>query len=542
VNGKKAQCVLDYHEKTKHLPERYAPSPGFMDWATEPNPYRLYDGAEDITLPLLKVDPACGYEGLFVRSEKARPFNTENISAFLELGVGLSAIKSFMGSTWALRMNPSSGNLHPTEAYIITLDESPSRGVFHYRPQKHALEKRAALGEALTEKIKNTFKADGFITCLTSIDWREAWKYGSRAFRYSSIDTGHALGSMSFSAALLGWSITPLYTLSDEDTGDMLGFNGTKWTPDEEERVEGAFFVHKAAVKAEDSNIGEDILKAFRAMSLCGRPNSLSADHVQWPIIEEVTKCTEKERQKYEPSPPLRPHKLLVDNCTELTGAEVIRKRRSAQAFNPKAGATKESFFSIIDKTIPTPACAPFDALNGKPQLNLLIFIHRVEGFQKGLYMLMRNNDDTRELKEHMRDGFLWEPSGYEGLYLLMEGDLTDEARFISCQQDIAGEGVFSASMLARFRENIEQNPSSYRDLFIEAGMIGQVLYLTAEAVGLRGTGIGCFYDDLLHEFAGFKQGDNTFQSLYHFTVGAPIVDARITTEPPYRRLREKPS
>ena len=62
--------------------------------------------------------------------------------------------------------------------------------------------------------------------------------------------------------------------------------------------------------------------------------------------------------------------------------------------------------------------------------------------------------------------------------------------------------------------------------------MIGQVLYLEAEAAGLRGTGIGCFFDDAMHEVLGLK-GDE-FQDLYHFTVGGPITDTRITTLPAY--------
>jgi hypothetical protein len=35
--------------------------------------------------------------------------------------------------------------------------------------------------------------------------------------------------------------------------------------------------------------------------------------------------------------------------------------------------------------------------------------------------------------------------------------------------------------------------------------MIGQVLYLEAEAHGLRGTGIGCFFDDAVHDLLGFE-------------------------------------
>jgi hypothetical protein len=62
--------------------------------------------------------------------------------------------------------------------------------------------------------------------------------------------------------------------------------------------------------------------------------------------------------------------------------------------------------------------------------------------------------------------------------------------------------------------------------------MIGQVLYLEAEALNLRGTGIGCFFDNPGHEMLGLQ--DLQFQDLYHFTVGGPVEDRRISTLPPY--------
>ena len=67
---------------------------------------------------------------------------------------------------------------------------------------------------------------------------------------------------------------------------------------------------------------------------------------------------------------------------------------------------------------------------------------------------------------------------------------------------------------------------------FLECGTIGQVLYLEAEAAGLRGTGIGCFFDDGMHSLLGLK--DRRYQSLYHFTVGGPLEDERLTTLPAY--------
>jgi hypothetical protein len=61
------------------------------------------------------------------------------------------------------------------------------------------------------------------------------------------------------------------------------------------------------------------------------------------------------------------------------------------------------------------------------------------------------------------------------------------------------------------------------------------VLYLEAEARGIRGTGIGCYFDDAVHELAGIV--GTGYQSLYHFTVGLPVADPRLRTEPPYAHL-----
>lgn len=92
--------------------------------------------------------------------------------------------------------------------------------------------------------------------------------------------------------------------------------------------------------------------------------------------------------------------------------------------------------------------------------------------------------------------------------------------------------------MISRFRKNIERDPFCYRQLHWEAGMIGQVLYLGAEAHGMRGTGMGCFFDDVTHHILGLP--DDTFQDLYHFSIGKAVEDTRITTRPPYIHLNQR--
>jgi len=93
--------------------------------------------------------------------------------------------------------------------------------------------------------------------------------------------------------------------------------------------------------------------------------------------------------------------------------------------------------------------------------------------------------------------------------------------------------------MLGEF-EAATASGHGYRELLREAGLVGQVLYLEAEAAGIRGTGIGCFFDDPVHQLIGL--GDLRYQSVYHFTIGTPISDERIETGPPYpQRQQDKP-
>jgi len=151
--------------------------------------------------------------------------------------------------------------------------------------------------------------------------------------------------------------------------------------------------------------------------------------------------------------------------------------------------------------------------------------------------MYLRDPAAREELTAAMRTDFLWEPGGdpedSTDLFLLLPADVRFTANRLSCDQDIAADGFFSLGMLARFDEALRQRgPSFYRRLFWECGLIGQVLYLEAEAVGGRATGIGCYYDDAVHDVLGLS--GTAWQTLYHFSMGVPVDDGRLTSEPGY--------
>ncbi len=96
-----------------------------------------------------------------------------------------------------------------------------------------------------------------------------------------------------------------------------------------------------------------------------------------------------------------------------------------------------------------------------------------------------------------------------------------------------AGDGSFSLGMIADYMDSlVTYGAAFYRNLFWEAGLVGQVLYLEAEEASIRSTGIGCYFDDPVHEVFGICSRD--WQSFYHFTVGGPA--SRTNGSRPYQR------
>jgi hypothetical protein len=188
----------------------------------------------------------------------------------------------------------------------------------------------------------------------------------------------------------------------------------------------------------------------------------------------------------------------------------------------------------MLARLLPTDA-SPWDAMWWDARVHLALFVHRVDGVAPGVYVLVRHRDALDGLRAACGRDFPWtRVTDSLPLFELGRGDARRTAARVSCDQEIAADGFFSLGMIADFDRSLgEFGPGFYRHLFWESGIVGQVLYLEAEAAGARGTGIGCFYDDAVHELLGLT--DHAFQSLYHFTIGMPLEDRRLTTQPGYQ-------
>ena len=544
------ETVVAYHERTKHHYHRYAVSLGYMDWASQPDPFRRYQGAALVRLPLPKKGQELPYWQLYVtHSVSPAPLSSNSLSLFFRYALSLTAWKRFEGTKWSLRANPSSGNLHPTEGYALlpalgAIYDYP--GVYHYAPKEHGLERRAEFAPSAWTALMAAFPRDSFLVALSSIHWREAWKYGERAFRYCQHDVGHALGTMRFAAAALGWKFRLFDCLGDTDLSRLLGLDrDVDFDGAEREHPELlALVVPHKRIDRLALHLPETAVSEVVASRWFGSANALSGDHgVDWPIIDQVALATSRETISTEQDFSGLPSKdelfAAPVRSGSFTAERVILGRRSAMSMDASTAISADTFFRMMARLLPTRdrQTIPWDAIPWRPRIHLGLFVHRVNDLTPGLYVLVRDPGRIEALRQAMSGDFLWGglascPHGLP-LYLLKEGDCRALAARVSCGQDIAGDGAFSLAMLADYADILTAYGAGfYRKLFWEAGLVGQVLYLEAEEAGIRSTGIGCYFDDPVHEVFGISSRD--WQSFYHFTVGGPIEDGRLTTLPAY--------
>jgi len=596
--------VRSYHRGSTHGVNRFAPGPGHLDWANQPDPFRTYEGAPVLALPLADEEVSPSWDALHRPGSASRLLDLASLGAFLELSLGLTAWKQYMGSRWALRANPSSGNLHPTEGYVL-LTDAPGvpAGLYHYSSRDHVLERRLTPSPEASAELGRRLGEGGFLFGLSSVHWREAWKYGVRAFRYCQHDAGHALASARYAAGVVGWTARLLEAPGDDDVAAVLGLDRESDLSgvDALDREHPDALVLVAPPAGIDGRVRrvesafDELLDLVRDGEWSGRPNALSAEHVDWPEIETVAEATHKprtavprsrvepredepgaqrsagadrrpERESHEadhgPDPergsdaapgwddpgsgrdvseagkggtPVARERSM-SAASACSAVRLVRQRRSAVAMDGRTRLSAPAFLAMMDRLLPRPGVPPWDALAFAPRVHPVLFVHRVDGLAPGLYVLERRAEVHDALRAALRPALRWErpaavPAGLP-LFLLEEGDARSFAQLASCHQEIASDGAFSLGMLAEFDVSLRDGPWVYRRLFWETGVLGHVLYLEAEAAGLRSTGIGCYFDDVVHEVLGLES--EAFRDLYHFTVGGAVEDTRLTTLPAY--------
>jgi SagB-type dehydrogenase family enzyme len=333
---------------------------------------------------------------------------------------------------------------------------------------------------------------------LASIVWREAWKYGERAYRYCLHDIGHAWQALALSARAIGCEHFAVGHFVDDDVARMVHLNSDEWPM-------LIVSLHGKSIPVRAADTGKTVWFG-------GQANQLSKETIAHPLIDSIHFATKRSgigsgETSFAESASTGSGEIKLPSPASSTRAfgEAARMRRSALDFVGGKRSMSLVQLSAILAVTAQPLSADFA---GTRFIQLYLYAHRVNGLHPGIYRFWPERAELEQTKS---------------------GDQRVAAAGLSLGQNLAGNACVTFSMIGDLERAARiYGDRGYRYVHFEAGAIGHRLYLAAEALGLGATGIGAFYDDEVHRHLNLVP--NQGQVVYHFAIGHPVPDPRLST------------
>jgi len=489
----------EFHEFSTHSRAgvlRRAPG---VDWGDPPPPFKPYpvmSGPARLVLPSPQM--ARGITD-------GRPFDASALGSVLWHTAGISQ----RSGTIAFRTSPSSGALFSTELYVLVRAVAGvSAGIWHYDARTHALQQlpgtvpaEAAMGLEAGAAPDDTLA----VVVATAIFRRSGHKYRDRTYRYVLADLGHALENLCVAAQALGAATTLQRRFDEARTAALLAVDET------EEGVLALAVLRPAGLA--------------RARNMTPAPPAFAptggATHWQAPRLSMAGAA------------PLG----VTDAMHRATS---LRAAVWALAVVPLAAAAAPAAEALLalPPSMSASRSAPGDPLQviaqrrsvrryaraALPLHELSALLAAMGGPAPQLSDAVRIDVVTQAVQGLATASWRYDPAAH-GLQMRVrhDGSPRRRSRAAALDQDVIGDAavVFVLSMArAAFAADPSGPARGYRHAFLEAGLVGERLYLEAGARGLGVCAVGAFYDD---EAAGLVGVDPQHEWIVHFAaLGVP--------------------
>jgi SagB-type dehydrogenase family enzyme len=441
-----------------------------VDWGDAPPPFKQIGATQRVPLPHPATVPG-------TRTEFA------TLAQLLWHTAGITATRAQI----RLRASPSSGALFSTELYVAARDVAGlSPGLWHYDAQSHTLARLEqtladpGAADAALGAQGNTVVRDAAATVIaTAVFRRTGHKYRDRTYRYVLADLGHALENLRVAAGAGGAvahfvarfdeaQVAATLRIDEREEGvlALVAMSFAPWrvvpaAPPRPHWADAHRWLPRAPV-AEDASLG--VTGAVHAAT------SLRAAAVSPPRAESAAAGAPAAR----PAPVALP----AAAAASYDVFAVIAARRSIRRFAtaPLALADLSGVLGAM-------------AGHGVPQvLSAAVRVHvvanAVAGLVPGAY---RYDAASHALQPHRAAG---PPHTERALRAASQAAALD--------QDVIGDAA-AVFVLTIDRETFSADPAGpargYRHAFLEAGLIGERIYLEAGARGLGACAVGAFYD-----------------------------------------------
>lgn len=450
-----AMAVVDrYHRLTSH--GRGALGLQLPGLGTVPS-FKSYDAAGSVALPPASSLQAEGPAAI-----------TTVLGSVLWHTAGITAEQGGL----RLRASPSSGALFPTEWYVFsTGTPGLPAGFWHYDPRAHRLDRvrDTAPGDADLGTGGDWRLQGAPVVVLAGAVWRRsARKYGERGYRFVLADLGHALENLRQAAAAWGWHALEIARFDDLRAAAALGLDD-----EEEEAVLALVALHAQAPQAAAS--GAPVRFTARDPA-AGTPRAL-------PFTLGMHRAASlrlvSEGHDGSPRADAAAHAVASARADGTVLARIAgrRSRRRFDAAGPDFATLREVRRALGE--LPRP-------------LQLHVLVHDAAGLASGVYRWNAADSPPRLIRE--------------------DGEQAARSHAAALDQDVIGEAA-SVWVLSLPRAALVAYPDGpargYRRALLDAGHLGERMYLAAEARALAACSVGAFYDDEMARLLGQDPADH---------------------------------
>jgi SagB-type dehydrogenase family enzyme len=509
MNNRDIQAAWKYHDGTKHSHWSIRNNPHLLDWASRPQPFKIYPKIEPFPLP--RDVPQTGVAALSALSEPVPSSRADSVpdlhdlARILYFSAGITKQRAHPGGEIYFRAAACTGALYEIELYVVTGDLAGlDAGVYHFNPADVSLRllrkgdfcRNLAQATAMEPAVAH---APATIIC-TGTYWRNAWKYQARTYRHFGWDNGTLLANMLAVSAASGLPAEIVLGFVDGEVNRLL---------DLDTRREVSLCLVPIGRKSESS------LPALREALVLGLETiPLSECEVEYPAMLEMHDASSLEseeevaqwrgkQQVFLSSAPAGEEVQLERPPEEEqpmdTIEQVILRRGSTRTFDETASITLAQLSTIFDyatRGLPADFLKPPGA-----QFNdLYLIVHSVQGLKPGAYFFRREQNT---------------------LELLKAGEFRVEAHHLGLEQELPADACVDIFFLADLKRLLEQYGNrGYRAVQLEAGAIGGRIYLAAYAQHLGATGLTFFDDDVINFFSPHARDKS---AIFLLAIGKPL-------------------
>lgn len=499
--------VLELHRLTEHAPHATAPG-GPFDPRIEPAKTKRYRGREPVPLPPRWEEPAAPAARVLSGASPDRSLaaDRQSVARLLFLSQGVTRVLRRGGAPRHFRAAPSAGALYPIEAYLVCRDlPGLPAGVYHHEPEQHGLHRlregdhRGVLARAADD---GALAATPLTLVLTGILWRTSWKYGPRGYRHLYWDAGTVLANTLAAAASAGWPARVLSGFVDRPVSRLLDLGGH--LPFAEWPLALAPLGEPEGPEAPQVDDPEPLGLVVEPLSprQVEQPDAHRA-HASTDLAEPEAVGAWRTALRGAASSDAASTPLSPPVTEQWTIEEVVLQRGSTRAFarDPIPASWADWCGDVGLAGVPGDL-----ADNGSTALDAYLAVHAVEGRDPGGY--------------RWRPSSRWERVADEQPRRLTAG--------LCLGQDLGGTAALTAFLCADLTSLVAAaGPRAYRVAQLAAGIAAGRLQLAAFTLGIGGTGL-TFYDDEVRRHFGTSADPMLVTAL-----GRPAYEARPGRRPP---------